>query len=92
MKRSLIVLVTFALVLSACATMAPGTPGVVTQVEGNSVTIAAAGGQSTTYTLGNATAIYTPDGGSAQRSFLSQGQRVLVWANGTNAVRINIEP
>ena len=90
MKRSLIVLVTLALILGACATTAPGTTGVITEVNGNTVTVAVAG-TPTTYTLTNRTLLYTPDGGEAVRSYLSKGQRVMVWADGTNAVRINIE-
>lgn len=91
MKLSVVVLVAFALVLGACATMAPGKTGVVTKVEGNSVTVAS-GAETATYTIGNRTLLFAPDGGSAQRSYLTEGQRVMVWADGTNAVRINIEP
>jgi hypothetical protein len=90
MKRSLVVFVTFALLLAACATVAPGTSGVVTEVNGNSV-IVATGGTPTTYTLTNRTLIYAPDGVETQRAYLSKGQRVQVWATGGNAVRINIE-
>ncbi len=49
------------------------------------------GGQTTSYTLTNRTLIYAPDGVETMRSYLSKGQRVMVWATGTNAVRINIE-
>ena len=93
MKRSLVLLVTIALLLGACATgvTAPGTKGVVTEVNGNTVSVAVAGGSPTTYTLTNRTLIYAPDGVETLRSYLSKGQRVLVWADGTNAVRINIE-
>jgi ABC-type glycerol-3-phosphate transport system substrate-binding protein len=90
MKRSLILLVTLALLLGACATVAPGTSGVVTEVNGNTVTVAVAGSP-TTYTLTNRTLVYSPDGVEAMRSYLSKGQRVMVWAEGTNAVRINIQ-
>jgi uncharacterized protein YheU (UPF0270 family) len=90
MKRSLILLVTLALLLGACATVAPGTSGVVTEVNGNTVTVAVAGSP-TTYTLTNRTLVYSPDGVEAVRSYLSKGQRVMVWAEGTNAVRINIQ-
>lgn len=91
MKRTLLIAVAFALVLAACATTAPGTPGVITAVNGNTVTVSNAG-STTTYTLTRNTNIYSPDGTSTQRSYLTSGQRVLVWADGTNAVRINIEP
>lgn len=90
MKRSLILLVTLALFLGACAsTTAPGTSGVVTEVNGNTITVATAG-TPTTYTLTNRTLVYAPDGVETVRSYLTKGQRVMVWANGTNAVRINI--
>ncbi|HYH06263.1 MAG TPA: hypothetical protein VEK11_04295 [Thermoanaerobaculia bacterium] len=94
MKRSLVVLTTLVvmLALAACSTVtAPGTAGVVTKVEGNAVTIASSGTE-TTYTVGSSTNVYAPDGVSTQRSYLTAGQRVLVWANGTNAVRINVQP
>jgi ABC-type uncharacterized transport system YnjBCD substrate-binding protein len=91
MKRSLVLLVTLALLLGACAATAPGTTGVVTEVNGNTVSVAVAGGQPTTYTLTNRTLIYAPDGVETSHSYLSKGQRVMVWANGTNAVRVNIE-
>jgi len=90
MKRSLILVVALALVLAACATIAPGTTGVVTEVNGNTVTITS-GGTPTTYTLTNRTMFYAPDGVETMKSYLSKGQRVMVWADGTNAVRINIE-
>jgi hypothetical protein len=92
MKRSLILVVTLALLLGACATTtAPGSKGVVTEVNGNTVSVAVAGAAPTSYTLTNRTLIYSPDGVATMRSYLSKGQRVMVWANGTNAVRINIE-
>ena len=91
MKRSLVLLITFALLLGACAATAPGTTGVVTEVNGTTVSVAVAGGQPTTYTLTNRTLVYAPDGVETTHSFLSKGQRVMVWANGTNAVRVNIE-
>ena len=90
MKRSLIVLVALTLILAACATTTPGTTGVVTDINGNSVTVAVAG-QPTTYTLTNRTMVYSSDGVEAMRSHLSKGQRVMVWADGTNATRINIQ-
>jgi ABC-type Fe3+-hydroxamate transport system substrate-binding protein len=91
MKRSLILLVTLALLLGACAsTTTPGTTGVITDVNGTSLTVAVSG-QPTTYTLTNRTQVYSPDGVGSERSYLSKGQRVMVWADGTNAVRINIQ-
>lgn len=92
MKRSLILLVALALVVTACATTsAPTASGVITAVEGNTVTVAGPlGDGQTTYTITRSTNIYSPDGVLSQRSYLTPGQKVLVWANGTNAVRINI--
>lgn len=91
MKRSLLLLAVFALILGACATMAPGTTGVVTDVNGTSVTVATAGGAPTTYTLSNRTTYFSPEGVQTGQAYLSKGQRVMVWATGTNATRINIE-
>ncbi len=91
MKRSLVLLITLALLLGACATVAPGTSGVVTEVNGTTVSVAVNGGSPTTYTLTNRTLVYAPDGVETTKSYLTKGQRVMVWANGTNAVRVNIE-
>ena len=91
MKRSLVLLITLALLLGACATTAPGTTGVVTEVNGNTVSVAVNGGSPTTYTLTNRTLVYAPDGVETTKSYLTKGQRVMVWANGANAVRVNIE-
>ena len=91
MKRSLVLLITLALLLGACAATAPGTKGVVTEVNGNMVSVAVNGGAPTTYTLTNRTLVYAPDGVETTKSYLTKGQRVMVWANGTNAVRVNIE-
>ncbi len=92
MKRTLLFVLALALFLSACATTtAPGTAGVITAVDANTVTVSN-GGTNTTYTLTRNTSIYSPDGTLSQRAYLTSGQRVLVWADGTNAVRINIEP
>lgn len=93
MKRSLILLVALALILAACSTTsAPATSGVITAVNGSTVTVANANGDGvSTYTVTRSTTIYAPDGVRSQRSYLTPGQRVLVWADGTNqAVRINI--
>lgn len=93
MKRNIAVLVSLVLLLTvaACAVSTPGTAGVITKVEAGTVTVAQAGTE-TTYTLGRNTNVYATDGNLTQRSYLSPGQRVLVWANGTSAVRINVEP
>lgn len=89
MKRSLILVVTLALLLGACAAVTPGTAGVVTDVNGNTVAVSVAG-QPTTYTLTNRSRIYATDGLETKRSSLTKGQRVMVWANGTTVERINI--
>lgn len=91
MKRSLVLLITLALLLGACAATAPGTTGTVTEVNGNMVSVAVNGGAPTTYTLTNRTLVYAPDGVETTKSYLSKGQRVMIWANGTSAVRVNIE-
>lgn len=90
MKRSLVLLVTVALLLGACATTTPPT-GVITEINGNTVTVAVAGGESATFTLTNRTLVYAPDGVETTRSYLTKGQRVMVWATGANATRVNIE-
>lgn len=95
MKRTFVALVTLVLLLTAaCATTsAPTTTGVLTAVNGTTITVAApAGGAPVTYTMTRSTNVYAPDGVIAQRSYLSTGQRVQVWANGEKAVRINIAP
>ena len=92
MKRSLVLLVALSLLVAACATTsAPTTTGVITSVSNSAITVANANGDGTsTYTLTRSTNIYSPDGILSRRSYLTEGQRVLVWADGTNAVRINI--
>jgi len=91
MKRSLILLVALSLILAACATTTPGTSGVITAVDASTVTVSTAGATQT-YNLGRNTNIYAPDGVATQKSYLTAGQRVMVWADNGNAVRINIEP
>ena len=77
--------------LSASVT-APGTSGVVTAVDGNTVTVAGANGQTTTYTLTSSTYVYNAAGSRANKMLLSNGQRVMVWSTADNtAVRINVE-
>lgn len=87
MKRSLVLLVTLALFLAACSTVSqPTTTGVVTAVNGDTITVG-----SQTYTLDRTTSIYAADGNQLRRSFLTNGQTVMIWANGNKAVRINVE-
>ncbi|MFP5246674.1 MAG: hypothetical protein ACLGH0_08260 [Thermoanaerobaculia bacterium] len=91
MKRSIVVLVALSLLLAACATTTPGATGVITAVDANTITVSS-NGTPTTYTLGRNTNIYNPSGVTAQRSYLTAGQRVMVWSDNGTAVRINIEP
>ncbi|HYI13731.1 MAG TPA: hypothetical protein VEK57_32130 [Thermoanaerobaculia bacterium] len=92
MKRSLVLVVALSLFLAACASVtAPGTTGVVTELTPTSITVSA-NGQATTYSTNNRTNVYSVDGGLTARNALSTGQRVTVWADGTNISRINIEP
>lgn len=93
MKRTLVVLATLAVLLTvACATTTPPTTaGLVTGVDGSSITVTA-NGAPVTYNITRSTNIYAADGVMTKRSYLTQGQRVQVWANGNQAVRINIEP
>ena len=92
MKRTLVLLIALSLLVAACATTsAPSANGVITAVDGSTVTVAGPNGDgSTTYTITRSTSIYAPDGVASQRAYLTPGQRVLVWADGTNAIRINI--
>lgn len=93
MKRTLVVLATLAILLTvACATTsAPTTTGVVSGVEGSALTVTA-NGAPVTYTLTRSTNVYAADGVMTTRSYLTNGQRVQVWANGEKAVRINVQP
>jgi hypothetical protein len=93
MKRNLIVLSLLVLIVAAaCSVTTPGTTGTVTAVGDNTVTIAGANGQTTTYTLTSSTYVYNAAGSRANKMFLASGQRVMVWSKGDNtAVRINVE-
>ncbi|MDQ3281965.1 MAG: hypothetical protein M3Q69_11195 [Acidobacteriota bacterium] len=92
MKRSVIALSLLVLLIAtACASVtAPGTRGVITAVEGNSVTITS-NGTATTYTLTNGSQIYSPSGSTASRLLLQNGQSVMVWSRANNEiVRLNV--
>jgi ABC-type Fe3+-hydroxamate transport system substrate-binding protein len=92
MKRNLVALsLLVLLVTAACAVTSPGSTGTVTAINGNTVTVAGANGQTTTYTLSPSTHIYNAAGSKTSQSFLTNGQRVMVWSNGDAAVRINVE-
>jgi hypothetical protein len=96
MKRILLaLLVLSSLLLAACATTAtaPNVSGVITKIDGNTVTVAAEGGTESTVTVGYSTRVFHPNGLEATgKSVLAVGQPVKVWlATGTqNASRINI--
>ena len=94
MKRNLIAvsLLLVLVSLAACSSMGTGagTSGVITAVEGNTVTISS-NGQSMTYNLTSSTYVYNSQGARARQAFLSTGQRVRVVANGQQAVTISVE-
>ena len=97
MKRTLLALfVLSSLLLAACATT-PATPdvrGVISAIEGNTISIIPTdGGQPTTVTAGWGTRVFHPNGLEAQGvGVLAVGNPVHVWlAKGTqNATRINV--
>jgi hypothetical protein len=97
MKRILLaLLVLSSLLLAACATT-PATPdvrGVISSIEGNTVSVIPTdGGQPTTVTVGWGTRVFLPNGLEAEGAgVLAVGNPVHVWlATGTqNATRINI--
>ena len=93
MKRPVIALCILALiVVAACSSVtAPGTKGTITAVNDNTITVAASGASTMTYTLNRNTNVYSSDGLQVQRSVLSPGHHVQVWAKGDTAIRINIE-
>ena len=96
MKRTLFALLALSLfVLAACASTAtaPSVSGVITKIDGNSVTVAAEGGSEQAVTVSFGTRVFYPNGlEAAGTSVLAVGQPVKVWlANGTqSAARINI--
>jgi hypothetical protein len=93
MKRSLIALSILVLfITAACASTGAGaaTTGVVTAVGDNTVTVES-NGQSTTYNLTSSTYVYNSLGARAKKSFITNGQRVRVVANGQDIVTISIE-
>jgi ABC-type Fe3+-hydroxamate transport system substrate-binding protein len=95
-RTSLILLVLSSLVLAACATTAaaPNVTGVISRIDGNTVTVTPAnGGEPVTVTLTWGTRVFQPNGLEADgTSVLAVGHPVQVWlANGTqNAARIHI--
>lgn len=100
MKRSVIAisLLAFVMFAAACATTAPATAdpslqGVVSSVNGNSVTITpATGGQAVTVNVGADTRIAFTNGIEAGRAGLMSGYKVDVWTveGGQNATKIII--
>jgi hypothetical protein len=101
MKRSLtlvLLALTFTLLTVSCATTAKtmaaaDLSGMVTAVEGDSITVTpAGGGQATTVALVRATNISWPGGVPAEHTDIAKGHSVNVWlVPGTqNASRVNI--
>lgn len=97
MKRFLLALfILSSLLLVACATT-PATPdvrGVISAINGNTITVTPAdGGQAATVNVGWSTRVFHPNGLEAEgASVLAVGNPVHVWlARGTqNATRINV--
>ena len=99
MKRTLILaLLTLTLLTVACtATMsapkgAADLSGMVTAVDGNTITVTPAGGSPTTVTLIRDTNVFWPGGAHAAQSDILKGHTVNVWlvAGSQNATRVNI--
>ena len=96
MKRFLsLSLIALALFAVACATTVSGSAnvsGTVTAVDGNTVTIAPAGGSATTVTLIGDSIITWPGGAPAASTDITKGHTVNVWLvpGSQNAARVNI--
>jgi hypothetical protein len=95
MKRSLVFVLSL-LIVAACATT-PATPsvsGVITDIEGQTLTVTpAGGGQASSVTIGWGTRVFQPNGLEADGgSVLAVGMPVKVWLeNGTQtAGRIEV--
>jgi ABC-type transport system substrate-binding protein len=95
MKRTLsfVLFAAFLISLAACAT-APATPsvtGTITAMTDNSITVTPAAGSATTVTTPWGTQVWWRSGLEAQRSQLTTGQRVSVFADNGKASKIIIE-
>lgn len=99
MKRSLMVALVLLSVLTVACTATMSAPkgtadlsGMVTAVDGNSITVTPAGGSPTTVTLIRDTGIYFPGGVHAEAGDIQKGHSVNVWlaAGSQNATRVNI--
>ncbi|HYC58924.1 MAG TPA: hypothetical protein VEK79_05090 [Thermoanaerobaculia bacterium] len=97
MKRILsLSLIALALFTVACATTAVTGPanvsGMVTAVDGNTITITPAGGSATTVTLVGDSIITWPGGVPAASADIVKGHTVNVWLvpGSQNAARVNI--
>ena len=99
MKRLLtFALLTLTFLTVACtATMsapkgAADLSGMVTAVDGNTITVTPTGGQATTVTLIRDTGIFLPGGVHAAPSDIQKGHNVNVWltAGSQTATRVNI--
>ena len=99
MKRTFtIALLTLTLLTVACATTmsapkgAADLSGMVTAVDGNTITVTPANGTATTVTLGRDTGIFWPGGAHAEAREIVKGHTVNVWlvAGSQTASRVNI--
>ena len=96
MKRFLsLSLIALALFTVACATTVTGpanVTGMVTAVDGNTITITPAGGSATTVTLNGDSVITWPGGVPATSREIVKGHTVNVWLvpGSQNAARVNI--
>jgi hypothetical protein len=100
MKRLLtLALLTLTILTVACSTATMSAPkgaadlsGMVSSVDGNTLTITPTGGQPTTVTLNADTAISWPGGAPALVNEISKGHMVNVWlvSGSQTATRVNI--
>lgn len=96
MKRILTLsLIAIALFTVACATTASGpanVSGMVTAVDGNTITVTPAGGTATTVTLVGDSIVTWPGGVPAVGTDIAKGHTVNVWLvpGSQNAARVNI--
>lgn len=97
MKRSLIalcLLVVFAVACASTTATAPQLRGVVTEKEGNVITVTPADGTATVVNVNRSTRVFWQNGEEAGRSVLMKGHPVQVWLkDGTkDASKVVIAP
>lgn len=97
MKRSLILLTVFTLLLSvACAstttTATPTKSGTITAVDGSTLTITSSTGETSTVAIGSSTKLVGYNGVDALPAEYTVGRRVNVWIGegSTTATRIDL--